>query len=67
MNKEEKLVWDRLKNGVPRQPMVDPEEIRAAFMRGARSMGETTLAMQALGRALRKNKDALAKSTERST
>ena len=52
MNDKEK-VWDRLKNGIKPQPTFDMEKLRTAFMQGARSMGKTTMSLQAFGRALR--------------
>lgn len=52
---EQKLVWDRLKDGVDNRTAL--EKARNAFLYTGRQMGKTTLAMQALGRALRKMND----------
>lgn len=60
MNEEQEEVWDRLKHGVTTTPEfygLDPEKVARAFMRAARTMGKSTMAMQAVGRAMRELKD----------
>ena len=53
MNEEQEKMWDRLKYVRPVKPNLTAEELKQMWMFTARSLGKTTMAMQALGRAMR--------------